>query len=299
MRASISFILVSALTLVACRGEEAGELVDARDARVVTDVVARVGQRPIASTEVAARMVAEKVDAKAALDALIDEELLVQEAERRGISENRAQVRAVERVMVRAMLHDLERDLTPESVPDEEVRADFESQEKALQIPERRVSWHILVKDSSEAGRALAESIHAEVQGADEPRDVFKRYAEERNVETAFEIVAEELPPIAPRMGFEKPYKDALFAARSTGPLDSLVESSYGWHVIVLTEILPAESKTLREVEDEIRTRLSQKKRFARLAELVRAREADGLVDYDEEGVQLLLAMPGLPERSQ
>ncbi len=155
------------------------------------------------------------------------------------------------------------------------------------------------MKDSSEAGRALAGSIHAEVQAADDPRAVFKRYAEDGNVETPFEIVAEELPPIAPRTGVEKPYKDALFAARSAGPLDSLVESSYGWHVIVLTEILPAESKTLREVEGEIRTRLSQKKRFARLAELVRAREADGLVEYDEEGVQLLLAMPGLPERSQ
>ena len=299
VRANISFLVVCALTLAACGREEASGPVAARNARAVTDIVARVGGSPIAAADVAARMTAEGLDAGTALDRLIEDELLLQEATRRGITADREQQRAAERVMVRAMLHDLEKDLTPQSVPAEEVRADFEAQREKLQVPERRSSWHILVKDSSDAGKSLAESIQSEVRAAKDPRTVFERYAEDGDAETALEVTAEDLPPIALRSGIEQPYKDALFAARSTGPLDSLVETSYGWHVIVLTEILPAERKTLRDVEDEIRTRLSYKKRFERLAEVVRAREADGLVDYDDEGVALLLAMPGLPERSQ
>ena len=33
-------------------------------------------------------------------------------------------------------------------------------------------------------------------------------------------MITEELPPISPKAGIEEPYKDALFGARSTGPLE-------------------------------------------------------------------------------
>jgi len=300
VRADISLVLVAAFALAACgRDEHSGHPVDTRAVRAVTKVVARVGERPIGAADVAARMSAEHLDAKTALDQLIDEELLVQEAARVGVTEKKAEERAAERVMVRAMLRDFEKDLSPEAVPDEEVRADFESHREAFEVPERRASWHIVVKDSSEAGKRLAGTILDDVRAAKDPRSVFRRYAEGGDAEPPIEVIAEDLPAITRRAGIEQPYKDALFAARSTGPLDALVETSYGWHVIVLTEIIPGERKTWRDVEDEIRVRLSQKKRFEKLVEVVRAREADGLVEYDEEGVALLPALPGLPERTQ
>lgn len=299
MRANISFILVGTLTLLACGREKASETVAVRDAPVVTNVVARVGERSIGASDVAARMTAENLDAKEALDRLIEEELLAQEATRVGILEDPEEERAVERVMVRTMLRDLERDVTPASISKEDVRSDFEAQREKLQVPERRTSWHILVKDSSQEGKRLAESIRAEVLAADDPKAVFRRYASGGDAEPSLEVIAEDLPPIAPRAGIEQAYKDALFAAKSTGPLGSLVETSYGWHVIVLTEILPGERKTLLDVEDEIRERLSQKQRFERLVKIIRAREADGLVEYDHEGVVRLRTMPGLPTRTE
>jgi len=225
--------------------------------------------------------------------------LLAEEARRRDITLDREGERAVERMMVRAMLHDFEAELTPESVPDAEVRADFEAQQENLQIPERRRSWHILVRDSTDAGRKLARSIQTEVLQAEDPRTVFERYATGESNDTTLEVTAEDLPPVSRKAPLEAPYKDALFAARTTGPLDQLVQTKYGWHVIVLTEVLPAESRSLEDVEDEIRLRLSQKKRFEKLLSVVRARQADGLVTYDDDGVALLLAMPGLPERAR
>jgi parvulin-like peptidyl-prolyl isomerase len=289
--------VIGAFALFACAPERGEAPKRQLAAREVTDVVARVGGRPVGAVEVAARMRTEGVDAKTALELLIDEETLAQEAERRGVATTPREERAIERVMVRAMLHDLEEEITPESVPAEEVRADFEAQAEALQIPERRSSWHIVVEDSTDAGRALAKSIQAEVKQADDPREVFDRYASGDPGEHELRVKAEELPPISDKAGIEQPYKDALFAARATGPLQKLVETSYGWHVIVLTEVLPEERKTLAEVEDEIRNRLSQKKRFENLVGVVQAGEAAGLVSYDDEGVALLLAMPGLPER--
>lgn len=299
MRANISFVVIGALTVIACGREEARAPVAAPGTRVVTNVVARVGDRPIGAADVAARMADEGLDAEAALNRVVEEELLVQEATRVGIREDRDEEMAVERVMVRAMLRDFEKELTPELVSEEEVRADFETHREKLQVPERRVSWHILVKDSSQDGKHLAEKIRAEVLQADDPKAVFHRYGEDGDATPELEVTAEELPPLTPRAAIEQPYKDALFAAKTTGPLDALVETSYGWHVIVLTEILPGERRTLRDVEDEIRTRLSQKKRFERLAEVVRKRQADGLVEYDEKGVARLMAMPGLPKRAE
>ncbi|MGB5701773.1 MAG: peptidylprolyl isomerase [Polyangiales bacterium] len=298
-RAKISIVLVGALTFNACGREETATRVAPLDARVVANVVARVGERPIGAADVAARMTDQGLDARTALDRLIEEELLAQEATRVGIREDRDEERAVERVMVRAMLRDFEAELTPELVAREEVRADFEANRDKLQVPERRISWHILVKDSSQDGKRKAESIRNEVRAADDPKAVFRRYAEDGEAKPELAVTAEELPPITPRASIEQPYKDALFAAQSTGLLDAVVETSYGWHVIVLTEILPGERKTLRDVEEEIRVRLSKKKRFERMVEVVRKGEADGLVTYDEEGVARLMAMPGLPTRAE
>ncbi len=291
-----SLLWAFVLGLVACEAERAETAVVPRDARAVTQIVARVGGRPIGAADVRARMRRDAVDAEAALEAIVEEELLLHEAGRLGITESPDTQRAVDRMAVRAMLADFERERTPESIPPEEVRADFEEDREKLQVPERRRSWHILVKDSGEAGRRLAERILAEVQSADDPKRVYARYAGGAAPEQDIEVTAEELPLITTKAGIEKPYKDALFAAESRGPLKLPVSTSYGWHVIVLTEIVPGERRTLQDVEEEIRTRLSHKKRFEKLVATVQSLEAEGLVRYEKPNVDRLLSMPGLPE---
>ena len=98
--------------------------------------------------------------------------------------------------------------------------------------------------------------------------------------------------------GLEKSYKDAIFAPKSEGPLKSLVETSYGWHAIVVDEILPAEQRSLADVEEASRIRISQGKRTALLVQTVQALKAEGLIRYDEQGVERLLSRIGLPERA-
>jgi len=298
-RVIITILALGATALLGCDRDTGPSRAAKREARPVADVVARVGGRSIGGAEVEARMAADGISAEAAVRELIDEELLVQEAERLGFIEGRDDERTIERLMVRKMLHDLEEESTPASISDEEVREDYALHLEKFQVPERRASWHILVKDPSEEGRALAESILRELRRADDPRTVYELYADGGPEGTELEVRAEELPAIAMKAGIEKPYKDALFAAKSEGPLKKVVKTSYGWHAIVLTEIQPGELRSADDVADETRERLSQQKRFETLVEIVRNLEAEGLVQYDEQGVERLLSTPGLPERSE
>jgi len=298
-RIIIVIVALGATALAGCERESGLPGTAQRDARLVANVVARVGDGSIGAADVEARLAAEGIGPEAALRELIDEELLVQEAERLGFAEGRDAERAIERLMVRMMLRDLEEESTPESISDKEVREDYAQHAEKFQVPERRRSWHILVSDSSEAGRALAQSILGELRRADDPKTVYERYAADDSDSTEPEVRAEELPAIAMKASMEKPYKDALFAAKSEGPLKKIVKTSYGWHAIVLTEILPGEHRTVDDMAGETRERLSQQKRFETLVELVRALEGEGLVQYDEQGVEHLLSTAGLPERAE
>jgi hypothetical protein len=67
----------------------------------------------------------------------------------------------------------------------------------------------------------------------------------------------------------------------------------------VVSEILPGDMRTFEEVETELRERLSQQRRLGAIVAIVQGLEAEGLVRYDEQGVQRLLSMPGLPKRAE
>ena len=73
----------------------------------------------------------------------------------------------------------------------------------------------------------------------------------------------------------------------------------HGWHAIVVTEIVPGKTRTLTDAETEIRERISQQRRLGAIVAIVHGLETEGLVQYDETGVQRLLSMPGLPRRAE
>jgi len=270
-----------------------------RQTAVVTEVVAKVGGRAIGAADVRERMTLEGTSANAALEALVEEELLIQGAQRAGLSKDPEATRRVDRMMVRALLHDLERDNTPEGISKQQVRADFEQNRERFQVLERRGSWHVLVKADTVEARELAATVLAEARQADDPKKVFERYAGGAASDLDVPVVVEELPPITIKADIEKPYKDALFAAKAPGPVKEAVRTSYGWHAIVVTEIQPGEVRTLADVEDEIRERLSRKQRFEKLVELIKRLETEQRVDYDQAVVKRLMSAPELPKRAE
>lgn len=263
----------------------------------VGDVVARVAGTSIGAAEVESLMAADQMSAEDAVQQLVDEVVLATEAARLGLSVSSKGSRAVERRMVRSMLRDLESEATPDSITEEELEEDYERYLDKYRIPELRRSWHLLVKDSSEKGRALAASILRELRQADDPRAVFERYEERELEEGEIEVVAEDLPAVPRKSGLERSFAEALFEAKAEGPLKDLVETSYGWHAIFLAEIRAKEVKSRADVEEETRNRISQAKRLTKVVRIVQALNAEGLVSYNDAGVERLLAMEGLPER--
>ena len=298
MRSTLIAIVVGAATLAGCQPEVDQATAGQVDTRRVANLVARVGGVSIGAAEVEGLMQVEDLSAEAALQQLIDEELLAQEAARLGFTVEPEAERGIERMMVRAMLHDMEEEHTPELVSDEELRDDYARFEDRFRIPERRRSWHILVKDSGEEAQALAGSILQELHRADDPRTVFERYEQGAAEGTELKVLAEDLPAVTDKASLQKPYRNAIFAAKTEGPLKDLVQTSYGWHAIVVAEILPAEQRSMAEVEEETRVRISQAKRAATLVQTVQSLKAEGLVSYDERGVERLLSMERLPERA-
>ncbi|MGB3051982.1 MAG: peptidylprolyl isomerase [Polyangiales bacterium] len=298
MRIIITIGMLGAVTLAGCERDSDNGLVSRAASRAVARPVARVGGRSIGAEEVEALAAADAISPEAALQQLIDEELLAQEAERLGFTIEREGERTMERLMVRSMLHDMERQNTPESISEEELREDYALHEDKFRIPERRRTWHILVTDKGDEAEALAASILRELQQARDPHTVYERYVDGAPEGVLLEVLAEELPPVTKEAGLEKSYKDAIFSAKSEGPLKNLVETSYGWHVIVVAEILPAEQLSMADVEEATRSRISQGKRTAMLVKTVQALQAEGLTRYDDEGVERLLSTAGLPERA-
>ncbi|MDH3653181.1 MAG: peptidyl-prolyl cis-trans isomerase [Myxococcales bacterium] len=295
---TITVGMMGAVALAGCARDADHELASEVVSGDVARPVARVGGRSIGAAEVEALAGAEAIDAEDALQRLIDEELLAQEAERLGFTVEREGERMIERLMVRSMLHDMEEENTPESISEEELREDYALHEDKFRIPERRRTWHILVKDKGDEAEALAASILRELQRAQDPHTVFARYAGGAPDGVDLEVLAEDLPPVTLEAGLEKPYKDAIFSAKSEGLLKNLVETSYGWHAIVVAEIMPAEQLSMADVEEASRFRISQGKRTAMLVRTVQALTAEGLIQYDEEGVERLLSRTGLPERA-
>lgn len=286
-------------TLAGCEADPDSTPAGPEESRIVADLLARVGNRSIGAMEVESRAMVDGLDARTALQNLIDEELLLQEAATLGFTEGRDAERSVERLMVRAMLHDLEKENTPETVTTEELRADYALHHEKFLIPERRRSWHILVKDDSDAGRVRAESILRELRQSPDPREVYDRYAAAEGEGSEAELSAEDLPAIVRQASIEKSYKNAIFEAKSVGPLKKAVKTSYGWHAIVVAEIKPEEQRSLEDVEEDARERLSQRNRLEKLVEIVDRLRAEGMVVYDEEVVERLLSMSGLPERAE
>lgn len=298
VRIIITIGMLGAVALAGCERDADHQLAPKDVSGDVARPIARVGSRSIGAAEVEALAGAEAINPEAALQQLIDEALLAQEAERLGFTVEREGERKIERLMVRSMLHDMERENTPESISEEELREDYALYEDKFRIPERRRTWHILVKDKGDGAEALAASILRELQRAKDPHTVFERYADGAPGGVDLEVLAEELPPITKQAGLEKPYKDAIFSAESEGPLKKLVETSYGWHAIVIAEILPAERLSMAEVEEASRFRISQGKRAAMLVRTIQALTAEGLAQYDEKGVERLLSTTGLPQRA-
>jgi len=153
-------------------------------------------------------------------------------------------------------------------VTDAQIKEYYDANQARFGALEERRASHILIPTEGtdkSAARKQAETLLAQVRA--KPDD-FARLAKEQSKDPGSAAQGGDLGFFGKGM-MVKPFEDAVFGMK-VGDISDVVESDFGFHVIRLTDIRPAQTKPLAavraEIETELRTQQAQK-RFAEAAD--------------------------------
>lgn len=158
------------------------------------------------------------------------------------------------------------------SITDAEILDAYNKNKARFSTPEKRTASHILVtvaKDATPAidaaAKAKAQAILAELQKA--PNE-FAKIAKAQSQDPGSAELGGDLGVVEKGL-FDKPVEDAIFQLKE-GETSGLVRSSFGYHIVKVTKVVPATQQSLEEAKPQIvadlkKTKLSNK--YTELAE--------------------------------
>jgi peptidyl-prolyl cis-trans isomerase D len=156
------------------------------------------------------------------------------------------------------------------TVSDAEVTAYYQQNQKRFTDAESRRASHILIavkKDASAADKAAAkakaEAVLAEVRKA--PAD-FAKIAKAHSQDPASAELGGDLD-VVEKGALPKPVEDAIYNLKQ-GEISNVVESEFGYHILTVTALKPAEVKPLDTVKGEIVADLKKQKSAKKYSEL-------------------------------
>ncbi|MBK8482167.1 MAG: peptidyl-prolyl cis-trans isomerase [Proteobacteria bacterium] len=270
----------------------------------VTDpkqVVARVNGAPLLREDVALQL-GGAANAQRALERAIDEELLAQEAVRRGFARDPSIAREQRRALARRLItRDFIERLPPSAIPRRLVERAYALNRTRYVHPELRELVHILAVadpkgDDAEhhrQARAVARKALA-LAGARAALSAaeFKALGERLKATSApIKLRVEEFTT-APGETIA-PFSAAAFALARPGQHSGVVRTDFGYHVIYLKAITPPRNAALAEVEGEVRKRILADARRVVLDERLSELRQRGPVVVDEAAVERALAPKG------
>jgi peptidyl-prolyl cis-trans isomerase C len=182
-------------------------------------------------------------------DRLIQNEVLLQEATKRGIPEQ-ADVKFMldiqrQNTLIQALLRD---EMTKNPVTDAQVKAEYDKQKAMVGSKEYRAR-HILVENQAEA-TAIIDQLK---KGAK-----FEELAK-KSKDTGSAANGGDLDWAAPD-AYVKPFSDALQKLKKGEMTDAPVQSHFGWHVIRLDDVRDTQFPPLDQVAPQIKESLQQQK---------------------------------------
>lgn len=249
MNRSLTLSLVAgALALGACSGDPASNNTQAPEP---DDVVARVNGNPISAVALDAQIQSlasrgQSPDRGQALEQLIDLQLLTQQAEDSGLTQQPEIAAEVERQRAAILArHVIRAELSDFEPSEDDLRQAYQDRVEGMGGAEFRAS-HILVETQEKAGELIAQLD----EGAE-----FGALAEEHST-----------GPTASRQGdlgwfkpnqMVPPFAEAVQQLEPGDYTPEPVETQFGWHVIHLAETREAEKPAYEDMKSEIRNELA------------------------------------------
>lgn len=190
---------------------------------------------------------------------LVDREILLQEAERRGLPgkpELKFQIDAArQQVLIQALVQD---ELSKNPVKEADVKAEYERLTK-LQGDEYRAR-HILV-ETEDAAKAVIQKLSKGAKFEDLAKDSKDPGSAARGGDLDW----------ASPSSFVKPFADAMVALKKGEVTQAPVQSQFGWHVIKLDDQRKAQVPSFDEVKGQLGESL-QRRRLGEFQEKLKAK---------------------------
>lgn len=238
---------------------------------------------------------------KELLRAMIDMQLLSDEAKKQGLDKDPIVAEEVRQVLVAWMRGKLLEGLpAPAAIPENELRAYYDAHVSEYREPERRRISQIVVKDEATAKKAFEE---AKTATPTQWGPLVKKYSDDKPLAT-------EAPETAGDLGFVTAPADthatpnpkatselrtAVFALPTVGAVSPPVKDANGWHVVRMTAKNDARDQSFADVERTLRVRVLQEKRAAKEKALIEEMKKTLKVEIDEATLSAIAADLALP----
>jgi len=242
------------------------------EARLRYDMALAQLRRSIAETGIASRSSAERLAALQEQRREVQESLVAAQPLLAQVKVTDAQVRAYydanpaefripERVRAEYVVLSADALARQDAVTDAELKAAYEARAAQYRVEEQRRASHILVKTREEADK-LAQQL----------RKAPGRFAELAKKHSQDPGSAEKGGDLGyfGRGMMVPAFEEAAFRQKE-GEIGAPVQSDFGWHIIRVTGVQPAKSRTLQEVRGELAAELAKQKGTRRFAEAAEA----------------------------
>lgn len=172
------------------------------------------------------------------------------------------------------------------SIPDEELKAYYDSHPDEFKHPERIRASHILVKVDQNATEADKKNARKKIDGILaklKKKEDFAKLAEENSDDPGSSKHGGDL-------GFfthgqmVKPFEDAAFALKP-GEISKVVETQFGYHIIRLENKEPAYTQNFDEAKDGLQQKLKQEKISEAVRNYIESLKKKGKVEIVQSDV--------------
>jgi len=272
MRGIVILSVVLCLAFGCGEKAEKGEVLAKIDGKVITmeDFQREVDELP----EFVKPMMIDPEAKKEFLRNIVDRELLLLEASKKGIPERDEVKRRIEQCQKGVVLDAFLQELFAgkDEVTDDEVKRYYEENKEKFHIGER-----IRVRDIVVKTRREAEEIKRRLAEGEDFAELARRYSISPTAKKGGDLGYIERGQVG------KEFEAAAFALKNPGDVSDIVKTTFGYHIIRLEDRQEPRQLSLDEVKDEIRQKLREEKRKQLLDEYLQGLHKKYKVTIREE----------------